>query len=408
MAVTFAGEGAAMQIVARDGGTITLTVPGDAVALVVAIQCHGGGLTLTFGGVAVDLTMETGAQSPPTNYHTYLGFLADISGRANDDLVWNGPFGSTIPIQAAFLTADGPIEVIDWGWAAVAGNQIQVSLDPGSKTALAYVWGWGGNSDWTPLGSQVMISEITGANASYEEGVTDPDTFGLSISFTTLGYGVAALFADAEVVLSPSSFGIEVGFQAGLALVLPEDVTLYATRLGIEAGFQAGLEFRATGPRQVMLTGNGIETPEMTEGGTEGQVLTRHVATPPTWEDPAGGVTDHGALTGLGDDDHTAYLRDSDFSAKGAIMAGTGAGTYGARTVGTDGQVLTADAAEATGTKWTTLTGGVGEITDLPTAETDDALVLAPDGAGGVEWRAETGGAAASPALRVYLYGAFR
>src|SRR3972149_2077902 len=103
MAVTFAGEGAAM---------------------VVAIQCHGGGLTLTFGGVAVDLTMETGAQSPPTNYHTYLGFLADISGRANDDLVWNGPFGSTIPIQAAFLTADGPIEVIDWGWAAVAGNQI--------------------------------------------------------------------------------------------------------------------------------------------------------------------------------------------------------------------------------------------------------------------------------------------
>lgn len=36
--------------------------------------------------------------------------------------------------------------------------------------------------------------------------------------------------------------------------------------------------------------------------------------------------------------------------------------------------------------------GGVTEITDLPTAETNDTLVLAPDGVGGVEWRAETTG----------------
>ena len=37
--------------------------------------------------------------------------------------------------------------------------------------------------------------------------------------------------------------------------------------------------------------------------------------------------------------------------------------------------------------------GGASEITDIPTAETDDTLVLAPDGAGGVEFRAEAGGA---------------
>lgn len=36
-------------------------------------------------------------------------------------------------------------------------------------------------------------------------------------------------------------------------------------------------------------------------------------------------------------------------------------------------------------------TGGVTEILDIPTAETDDTLVLAPDGVGGVEFRAETG-----------------
>lgn len=36
--------------------------------------------------------------------------------------------------------------------------------------------------------------------------------------------------------------------------------------------------------------------------------------------------------------------------------------------------------------------GSPTEITDIPTAETDDTLVLAPDGAGGVEFRAEAGG----------------
>ena len=35
---------------------------------------------------------------------------------------------------------------------------------------------------------------------------------------------------------------------------------------------------------------------------------------------------------------------------------------------------------------------GVADILDLSTAETDDTLVLAPDGLGGVEFRAETGG----------------
>ena len=37
---------------------------------------------------------------------------------------------------------------------------------------------------------------------------------------------------------------------------------------------------------------------------------------------------------------------------------------------------------------------GAADILDLPTAEMDDTLVLAPDGAGGVEFRAETGGGA--------------
>lgn len=47
--------------------------------------------------------------------------------------------------------------------------------------------------------------------------------------------------------------------------------------------------------------------------------------------------------------------------------------------------------------------GGPTEILDIPTAETDDTLVLAPDGAGGVEWRAEAGGGGGGGVTHAYL-----
>jgi hypothetical protein len=45
----------------------------------------------------------------------------------------------------------------------------------------------------------------------------------------------------------------------------------------------------------------------------------------------------------------------------------------------------------ATWSTWASL-GGIADILDLATAETDTSLVLSPDGAGGVEFRAEAGG----------------
>lgn len=48
-------------------------------------------------------------------------------------------------------------------------------------------------------------------------------------------------------------------------------------------------------------------------------------------------------------------VQPSDYSAKGVILVGTAAGTYVAQTVGTNGQVLTANSAQADGVEWTTL-----------------------------------------------------
>lgn len=55
------------------------------------------------------------------------------------------------------------------------------------------------------------------------------------------------------------------------------------------------------------------------------------------------------------------------------------------------GLIYQSDGSSAWST-WATLGATIADILDLDTAETDDTLVLAPDGAGGVEFRAEAGG----------------
>lgn len=50
-------------------------------------------------------------------------------------------------------------------------------------------------------------------------------------------------------------------------------------------------------------------------------------------------------------------VMESDFTAKGDMVIGSGVGTAAVLTVGTNGQVLTADSTQATGAKWSTVAG---------------------------------------------------
>lgn len=63
---------------------------------------------------------------------------------------------------------------------------------------------------------------------------------------------------------------------------------------------------------------------------------------------------------------------DSIWDAKGDLAVGTGANTASRLAVGTNGQVLTADSAEATGMKWTTVSG-TGDVV-WPASSTDNAV----------------------------------
>ena len=53
--------------------------------------------------------------------------------------------------------------------------------------------------------------------------------------------------------------------------------------------------------------------------------------------------------------DVSSAIPNTAFTAKGAILVGTAAGTYSAQAVGTNGQVLTANSAQADGVEWTTI-----------------------------------------------------
>jgi hypothetical protein len=97
--------------------------------------------------------------------------------------------------------------------------------------------------------------------------------------------------AEPTAIIEPSALGMEWGVVApGPTIVVSEDVTNYQLAIGMEWGVVLpGPRVVPTGPRQVMLTGEGVKTPEMTTGGTEGYQLTYHEDTPPDWQSPGGG-----------------------------------------------------------------------------------------------------------------------
>jgi len=72
-------------------------------------------------------------------------------------------------------------------------------------------------------------------------------------------------------------------------------------------------------------------------------------------------------------------IKKTDYSAKGKILIGTGSSAFTALSVGSDGQVLTADSNETSGIKWTS--AGADEKVKADLGDTAGYLDAKVDGA---------------------------
>lgn len=116
-----------------------------------------------------------------------------------------------------------------------------------------------------------------------------------------------------EADLSATGPGALVQTSAGAAVTVE---TLDETRGG------TAQTTYATGD---VLYASGTDTLARLAVGTDGHVLTLASGVP-TWAAAAAGVTDHGALTGLGDDDHTQYALLAGRSGGQTLIGGTASG----------------------------------------------------------------------------------
>jgi hypothetical protein len=100
--------------------------------------------------------------------------------------------------------------------------------------------------------------------------------------------------------------------------------------------------------------------------------------------------------------DNTAAILKSTLAAKGDLISASGAATPVAVSVGTNGQVLTADSTQTGGLTWTTPVAALNDLSDVDAAAPGNNQVLTYKTATS-KWEAETPTGAADPVPTAFL-----
>lgn len=221
-------------------------------------------------------------------------------------------------------------------------NHITVS------TAVASVFGRLGAI--TAQSGDYNVSQITGAAASgVNTDITSIslDQTGLKIKDATSNY---LTIKDNEALTANRTLNIVTG-DVDRILTLAGNATV--------SGTNTGDQIAATVPNTP--TGNISST---TVQDAINELDTEKVPTTTTVNGHAlsSNVTVTKSDISLGNVTNDTQVKQSDYTAKGDVLAGTGSSIYSALPVGSDGQVLTADSTQTNGVKWSNSSGGVSSF----------------------------------------------
>lgn len=257
------GTAALGQSFAYDGAAMSAQAPVQA-ATGAAVRCwvlQGS----TYSGGAVNVT------------------FTDVTNNTQSIRVYGlqtGAGASSLVTAVAFTKTGTSAEQMDFGSqsstleALIIGGKAGVSAAPLS----------GFTNDTTQwLGG-------THANHGHE---TTPSTGARTLGWAANGSDswatAGVLLEEALITIAPDPVLLTVILPAP-TVAAASDVTLQRAPVRLKVRLPAP-SVTTPHPRQVVLGGEGIEEPELTEGGIEGAVLTRHVDRKPTWEPAAAALT---------------------------------------------------------------------------------------------------------------------
>lgn len=338
ISITDGGAGSTVTVAASGLATntpqyVTLAATGDLVNE--RVLTAGTGIVLTDAGAGSTLTVATSVDPAP-KAATYVTLSNDTT-LTNERVLTAGSgisitdagANNTVTIAASGLATNTPQYVT---LAATADLTNERVLTAGSGISIT---DGGAGSTVTIAASGLATNTPQFLTLAATADLTNERVFtaGTGISVADAGAGSTYTVSVNQGALTHNNLG---GLTTG------DPHTQYITKA-------------TTTTTGDILYASAANTPSRLGIGSTGQVLTVSGGIP-AWATPSSGVTDHGLLTGLGDDDHTQYLLKSTVTTSGDILYATGSAAITRLGIGSTGQVLTVSSGVPT---WSTPSSGV-------------------------------------------------
>jgi len=279
------------------------------VFLLVASAMDGDPIgSVSYGGKVLTKLVQGTWSVSGHQFGAIFGYIgSDIPPGSNTFSVTTGAATSRTVVPVA-VAAAGALSVAATDSKGTSSGDIAFTFDGAGFTSRVLVAGSIKSTSGTFLSPAANTTQagwrFTGANEFGLGHETADATDARRVGFdgTWLCGAAGVILKEGPPFVQPTTVVVQVAVQTTGLTVAPGASTMLfpspATRVKV-AVQTTGLAVTATAQRQVALVGNGIETSEMTVGGTEGQVLTQHAKRPPTWEDGGGGGGDISVSDGV-------------------------------------------------------------------------------------------------------------